>query len=98
MEPGHNEPGSHDYVRHGATTLFAALEIVTGKVTGLCKDRHRHQEFLGFLTHVARACPGAGTAPGDGQLRRAQASRGPPLAYQQTRVSRSTSPRCRGHG
>ena len=98
MEPGHNEPGSHDYVRHGATTLFAALEIVTGKVTGLCEDRYRHHEFLGFLTHVARACPGAGTAPGDGQLRRAQASRGPPLAYQQTRVSRSTSPRCRGHG
>ena len=57
MEHGRNERGSHDYVRHGATTLFAALEIVTGKVTGLCKDRHRHQEFLGFLKHVARAYP-----------------------------------------
>ena len=42
MRPGYNEPGSHGYVRHGATTLFAALEIVTGKVTGLCKDRYRH--------------------------------------------------------
>lgn len=80
MEPGHNEPGSHDYVRHGATTLFAALQIVTGKVTGLCKDRHCHHEFLGFLTHVARAYPGAGTTPGAGQLRRVQASRGPQLA------------------
>ena len=57
MQPGHNEQRSHDYVRHGTTTLFAALEIATGKVTGLCKDRHRHQEFLGFLKHVARAYP-----------------------------------------
>ena len=37
--------------------LFAALEIATGKVTGLCKQRHRHQEFLAFLKHVARAYP-----------------------------------------
>ena len=57
MEPGHNEPGSHDYVRHGTTTLFAVLEIATGKVTGLCKDRHRHQEFLGFLKHEAYSQP-----------------------------------------
>ena len=98
MQPGHNEQGSHAYVRHGTTTLFAALEIATGKVTGLCKDRYRHPEFLGFLTHVACAYPEAGTIPGDGQLRRAQASRGPPLAYQQTRVSRSASPRRWGHG
>ena len=47
MAPGHAEQRTHDYVRHGTTTLFAALEIATGKVTGLCKDRHRHQEFLG---------------------------------------------------
>jgi hypothetical protein len=36
---------------------FAALEIATGKVTGLCKNRHRHQEFLAFLKHVARSYP-----------------------------------------
>lgn len=42
MQSGHNEPGSHGYVRHGATILFAALEIAAGKVTGLCKDRYRH--------------------------------------------------------
>ena len=57
MQPGHAEQRTHDYVRHGTTTLFAALEIATGQVTGLCKDRHRHQEFLAFLKHVARAYP-----------------------------------------
>ena len=57
MQPGHAEQRTHDYVRHGTTTLFAALEIATGKVTGICKQRHRHQEFLVFLTHVARAYP-----------------------------------------
>ena len=57
IQPGHNEQRTHDYVRHGTSTLFAALEIATGKVTGLCKNRHRHQEFLAFLKHVARAYP-----------------------------------------
>ena len=57
MQPGHAEQRTHDYVRNGTTTLFAALEIATGKVTGLCKARHRHQEFLAFLKHVARAYP-----------------------------------------
>ena len=57
MQPGHAEQRTHDYVRHGTTTLFAALEIATGTVTGLCKNRHRHQEFLAFLKHVARAYP-----------------------------------------
>ncbi len=72
MQPGHAEQRTHDYVRHGTTTLFAALEIATGKVTGLCKTRHRHQEFLAFLKHVARAYPDQRAAPGDGQLRRPQ--------------------------
>jgi transposase len=57
MQPGHAEQRTSDYVRHGTTTLFAALEIATGKVTGVCKQRHRHQEFLAFLKHVARAYP-----------------------------------------
>jgi transposase len=57
MQPGHAEQRTHDYVRHGTTTLFAALEIATGRVTGVCKNRHRHQEFLAFLKHVARAYP-----------------------------------------
>ncbi len=58
MQIGMPERQTHDYVRHGTTTLFAALEIATGKVTGLRKPRHRHQEFLAFLKHVARAYPG----------------------------------------
>jgi transposase len=57
MQPGKAEKRTHDYVRHGTTTLFAALEIATGQVTGLCKPRHRHQEFLVFLRHLARAYP-----------------------------------------
>lgn len=58
MQPHHAEQRTHDYVRHGTTTLFAALEVATGQVTGECKVRHRHQEFLAFLKHVARAYPG----------------------------------------
>ncbi|WP_198654670.1 IS630 family transposase [Nocardia aurea] len=58
MQIGIPERQTHDYIRHGTTTLFAALEIATGKVTGLCKPRHRHQEFLAFLKHLARAYPG----------------------------------------
>ena len=45
----------------GTTTLFAALEIATGKLNGACKPRHRHQEFLAFLKQVARAYPDQGT-------------------------------------
>ena len=43
---------THDYVRHGTTTLFAALEILEGKVIGQCYPRHRHQEFLKFLRRL----------------------------------------------
>ncbi len=48
---------THDYVRHGTTTLFAALEVATGKVTDACYPRHRHEEFLKFLKQVAKAYP-----------------------------------------
>lgn len=51
------ERRSHDYIRHGTSTLFAALEIATGQVSGACKPRHRHQEFRAFLKQVARAYP-----------------------------------------
>src|SRR5215210_7819578 len=57
LQPGLAERRTHDYKRNGTTTLFAALEIATGKVTGACKPRHRHQEFLAFLKQVARAHP-----------------------------------------
>lgn len=57
MQPHLIERRSSDYVRHGTTTLFAALEIATGKVTAAVKPRHRRQEFLAFLKQVARAYP-----------------------------------------
>ena len=57
VQPHLIERRSHDYRRHGTTTLFAALEIATGKVTARCQDRHRHQEFLVFLRQVTRAYP-----------------------------------------
>ena len=63
MQPGFPERRTHDYVRHGTTTLFAALEVATGKVTAAVKPRHRHQEFLTFLKQVDKAYPddGSGT-------------------------------------
>ena len=57
MRPGLPEKATHDYVRHGTTTLFAALEVATGKVTGQCYDRHRNDEFLRFMKAVAKAYP-----------------------------------------
>ena len=54
---GYVEGVTHDYVRHGTTTLFAALDIATGQVTGQCKPRHRHQEFLQFLRHIDASVP-----------------------------------------
>src|SRR5215467_2986810 len=56
LRPGVPEKRSHDYIRHG-TTLSAALEIATGKVTDACYPRHRHEEFLKFLRQVAGAYP-----------------------------------------
>jgi DDE superfamily endonuclease len=47
----------HDCVRHGTTTLFAALEVATGRVTERCYPRHRHREFLAFREQVAPAHP-----------------------------------------
>ena len=48
---------THDYKRHGTTTLFAALDILKGKVIGQCMKRHRHQEFLSFLQTIDRNTP-----------------------------------------
>ncbi|MFC3244693.1 IS630 family transposase [Gordonia humi] len=57
-QPGQIERRTHDYKRHGTTTLFAALQIATGQVTAAVKPRHRHQEFLAFLRQIDRAYPG----------------------------------------
>jgi transposase len=57
LRPGLPEKATHDYKRNGTTTLFAALEIATGKVVDRCYDRHGKAEFLDFLKKVARAYP-----------------------------------------
>jgi transposase len=49
---------THDYKRHGTTTLFAALEVLEGRVIGQCFERHRHQEFLRFLSRLDQEFPG----------------------------------------
>jgi len=57
LRPGLPEKATHDYKRNGTTTLFAALELATGKVTDACYDRHGKAEFLAFLKKVARSYP-----------------------------------------
>jgi transposase len=57
MGLGYLEGVTHDYYRHGTTTLFAALDVANGKVITQCKPRHRHQEFLSFLRHVDEQVP-----------------------------------------
>src|SRR6202451_3185762 len=57
MGLGYVEGVTHDYFRHGTTTLFAALDIVDGGIISQCKPRHRHQEFLSFLQHLDANVP-----------------------------------------
>jgi transposase len=60
LRPGLPEQRTSDYERHGTTSLFAALDIATGKVIGECHRRHRHQEFLKFMESVDAKLPEAG--------------------------------------
>ena len=57
IKPGRAGTMTHDYKRNGTTTLFAALEVLTGKVIGQCLPRHRHIEFLKFLRTIDREVP-----------------------------------------
>jgi putative transposase len=57
MGLGYVEGVTHDYYRHGTTTLIAALDTLVAKVITQCKPRHRHQEFLGFLRHLDANIP-----------------------------------------
>ena len=57
VRPGQPERRTHDYLRHGTTDLFAALDAKTGTVIGQCRPRHRAQEFRGFLDPVDRSVP-----------------------------------------
>ena len=54
---GYVEGVTHNYKRHGATTVFAALDIASGQVFAQCESRHRHQEFLNFLGHIDANVP-----------------------------------------
>jgi putative transposase len=54
---GYVEGVTQNYVRHGTTTLFAALDIANGQIFTQCKLRHRHQEFLSFLRHIEENVP-----------------------------------------
>ncbi|BCZ79369.1 hypothetical protein PTKU64_30440 [Paraburkholderia terrae] len=78
---GYVEGVTHDYKRHGTTTLFAALNVLNGVVLATCKPRHRHQEFLSFLREIDKAVP----AGHRGQLQC-------PLASEGQSVVGSTSP------
>ncbi len=57
LRPGQAECGTHDYVRHGTTSLFAALNVATGQVIGSCYRRHRQQEFVKFLEKIDSVVP-----------------------------------------
>ncbi len=57
IKPGKCGTMTHDYIRHGTTTLFAALDVLEGTVVGRCMQRHRHQEFIRFLNAVEAAVP-----------------------------------------
>jgi transposase len=54
---GHCATRTHDYKRHGTTTLFAAMELAEGKLIGTCQPRHRHQEWIKFLKLIDRETP-----------------------------------------
>jgi transposase len=57
MQPGQVERGTHDYVRHGTTSLFVALNVATGEVIGRWHRHHRHQAFIRFLNEIDSKVP-----------------------------------------
>jgi len=84
---------THDYKRNGTTTLFAAIELLHGKVIGDCYKRHRHQEFVKFLRRLDREFPG-GTPLHLvlDKLRRPQDPRGQTLAQETPPLRRPLCP------
>ena len=86
IKPGRCQTMTHDYKRHGTTTLFAALSLLDGTVIGRCMQRHRHLEFIRFLNAVEREIPA-------GQLIHTVLDNWPAI-----RAGPSTSPRPRPPG
>jgi len=62
IKPGRCQTMTHDYKRHGTTTLFAALSVLDGSVIGRCMQRHRHEEFIRFLNASSARCRPAGSS------------------------------------
>ena len=86
MKPGRAQTMTHDYKRNGTATLFAALDVLTGKVIGQCLPRHRHTEFVKFLRTIDREVPPKKfRAPDLRQLRH-------PQAPERVGLARQTSP------
>jgi transposase len=79
MRPGQPARRSHDYMRHGTTSLFAALDIATGRVIGKGFPRHRAAEFRKFLDEIEANVPRSRCPSRDGQLRNAQDTADPPM-------------------
>ena len=95
MKKGRCGTMTHDYKRNGTATLFAAMNTLDGTVISMCDDRHRHQEWLKFLTrdrrrHTRRP---AKISPDRRQLRHAQASQGAEGGWLAIRASTCTSRR-----
>jgi len=59
IKPGRCQTMTHDYKRHGTTTLFAALGVLGGRAIGRCMQRHRHLEFIRFFNATEREVPAA---------------------------------------
>ena len=89
LAPGIPERRTHDYMRHGTTTLFAALDIATGEVIGELHRRHRSSEFLQFLRTIDANVPPSWTPSRDGQLRHAQDARDQGLVRAASAVPRA---------
>jgi hypothetical protein len=100
LKPGRCGTMTHDYKRHGTTTLFAALDVIEGKVIGRCMQRHRRQKYFRFRNTIERDIPTGKTCPRHPrQLRQPQASQGAGLASTTHRnrppgsmLSRASSP------
>ena len=87
IHPGRLGTMTHDYKRHGTTTLFAALDVAEGIVIEACMSRHRHQEWIKFLEDRRRDRPAGRTALGRRQLRDPQAPQGAAVAGASSTVS-----------
>ena len=85
MRVGQLERRTHDYKRHGVTSLFAALDIATGNVLGKCYRRHRSVEFLDFLKRIDAAVPADLSSSRAGQLWHTQDRAGPAWLQKRTR-------------